>query len=576
MKIKAKLFLGIGILFAMIALLTSLSGIFINKLSKDTKNILVANYNSIDYARLMLIAVNNGLNYGEERKTFEENLQKQQQNITEVGEEDLTTKLTNDYNQSKLVSTDSNLLKVMHNDLTNIMLLNMQAIERKSLLAEKTADNATLWITLAGTLCFLVAFTLLINLPGNIANPIKELSESIQQIAAQNYSQRVHFENHNEFGELAASFNSMAKKLEEFKAGNLEKLMMEKKRIETLINNMPDPVIGLDENKYILFMNDNALKLAGLKKEEVIGKQVQDIAVKNDLIRSLIQELFIANSEAIKFAPIKIFANNKESYFEKEILAIMMTPTGEKLDKLVGNVILLHNVTPYKELELAKTNFIATVSHELKTPLSSIKMSVQLLENKQVGELNEEQLDLMESIKDDADRLLKISSELLNMTQVEAGSVQVAAYAVPPSEITAYAISSNKLAAEAKKIHLQVAIPADIPNALADKEKTAWVLNNLLSNAIRYSYENATVLVAVAKESDAFKFSVSDTGQGIAPQYIDKIFDRYYRIPGSQKEGTGLGLAICKEFIEAQGGSIVVSSDFGAGSTFSFTLPIDK
>jgi nitrogen fixation/metabolism regulation signal transduction histidine kinase len=213
------------------------------------------------------------------------------------------------------------------------------------------------WVTLVGTICFLIAFILLVNLPGNIANPVKELTGSIKQIAAQNYSQRVHFEKHNEFGELATAFNSMAQKLEEYKAGNLEKLMIEKRRIETLINNMKDPVIGLNEAKQIIFMNDNALKITGLHKEDVIGKSVQDISVSNDLVRLLIQDLFIPENKSgeNKKAPIKIYADNKESYFEKEIIPIKIIPTGESEEKLIGNVILLQNITPYKELDLQTT-----------------------------------------------------------------------------------------------------------------------------------------------------------------------------------------------------------------------------
>ena len=131
----------------------------------------------------------------------------------------------------------------------------MQAIQRKSNIAQKTADNAIFWIAIIGVICFMVSLTLLFNLPNNIANPIKELTNSIKQIAAQDYSQRVHFESHDEFGELANSFNTMAEKLEEYRTGNIEKILTEKKRIETLINNMREPVIGLDDdNKIIFFM----------------------------------------------------------------------------------------------------------------------------------------------------------------------------------------------------------------------------------------------------------------------------------------------------------------------------------
>lgn len=574
MKIKIKLILGLGLLFAMILLLTGLAGVFVNKLSGDTKNILVANYNTIDYSRQMLIALNEGIDDAVSIQLFEENLIKQQHNITEVGEQELTEKLTADYRKYKSSPGDLQLAKILRTDITDIMLLNMQAIQRKSKIAEDTAGKSIFWITLIGTFCFIIALTLLVNLPGNIANPIKELTESIKQIAAENYKQRVHFEKHNEFGELAASFNTMAEKLEEYKAGNIEKLMMEKKRIETLINNMQDPVIGLDENKRILFMNDTALKVTGLKGEEVVGKPVQDVAVKNDLVRSLIQDLFSTSSSAedAKQAPVKIYADNKESYFDKEIIPIKIIPTGEKEEKLVGNVILLQNITPYKELDFAKTNFIAIVSHELKTPISSIIMSLQLLENNQVGELNKEQQHLIESIREDAGRLLKITGELLNMTQVESGNIQLSIMPSDPKEILSYAMNATKTQAEQKQITFQVDCPDGIPKVQADNEKTAWVLTNLIANAVRYSYENSIIYLSVRQNEKQVLISVRDTGQGIAPQYKDKIFDRYFRVPGTKKEGTGLGLAISKEFMEAQGGQITLESEFASGSTFTISL----
>ncbi|QNL52175.1 HAMP domain-containing protein [Olivibacter sp. SDN3] len=574
MKIKTKLTLGVGLLFAMIALLTVISATRINKLSDEAKNILADNYNSVDYCRQMLNALNNGIASPPSQKSFQENLDKQQATVTEVGEKDLTKKITADFAQIVQAPYDSALQKIVQKDIIDIILLNMQAIQRKSEVATKTADSAIFWITVTGTICFLIAFTLLINLPSNIANPIKELMGSIKQIAAKDYSQRVHFEQHNEFGELASAFNTMAQKLEEYSNSSLAKLMMEKKRIETLINNMSEPVIGLDDKQTVLFMNDNALKIAGLQKEEVIGKPIQGIAQQNDLIKTLVRDLAEKqnNNKKIKSLPVKIYADNKESYFEEEIIPIKIIPTGEKREKHIGNVILLQNVTPYKELEFAKTNFIATVSHELKTPISSIKMSLQLLENEQVGTLNTEQQSLVESIKEDAGRLLKITGELLNMTQVESGTIQIKVLPSDVKEIVEYAVNATRAAAEQKQITFEIKAPDNLPKVLADNEKTAWVLTNLLSNAIRYSYDNSVIYIDVAAENNKIKFTVTDTGQGISPQYIDKIFDRYFRIPGTKKEGTGLGLSISKEFIEAQGGKIDVKSDFGAGSTFSFVL----
>lgn len=573
MKIKTKITLGVGLLFVMITLLTALSSVYINRLSNNTKNILSDNYNSIVYCRQMLIALNNDIATPEAQKLFQENLDKENQTITEIGEKELVEKVLRDFEQIKLNSNDSLSLKIIHQDVTDILLLNMQALQRKSNIATETSKEAIIWISVVGSFCFIIAFTLLINMPSNIANPIKELTESIKQIATKNYTKRVHFESHNEFGELAQSFNTMAQKLQEYSSSDLERLMMAKKRIETLINNMREPVIGIDENQTILFMNDMALQISNLKQEDILGKDIQEIAKYNDLIRKLITDLLQStNSIVEKQSQIKIYADNKESYFEKEFIPIKIIPTGEKEEKHIGNVIMLKNITSFKELDFAKTNFIGTVSHELKTPISSIKMSLQLLENKQIGRLNNEQTSLVENIKDDANRLLKITSELLNMTQVESGSIQLNKIRTSVNEIIEYAVNTVKSAAEQKNIQFEITSTNEI-HVLADKEKTAWVITNLLSNAIRYANENSTIKIKIEEAlNNKIEISVTDQGQGILPEYIDKIFDRYYRVPDTQKEGTGLGLSISKEFIEAQGGTISVKSEYGIGSTFSIIL----
>jgi PAS domain S-box-containing protein len=574
MKIKTKLSLGVGFLFLLIILLIGISVKYINELSNDTENILVANYNTIDYSRQMLIALDKDLTSENNISKFHDNLIKQQQNITEPGELELTNQLSFDFEKLKIDPKNNSLYLSIRKDLTDIMLLNMQAIQRKSAVAEKTAKSAVTVISITGTICFLLAFMLLMNLPGSIANPIKELTESIKEIAAENYTQRVYFKSNSEFGELAQSFNTMAQKLEEYNNSNLAKLVMEKKRIETLINNMHDPVIGLDENKKIIFINNEALKIAGLKLEETVGKKAQDIAVHNDLIRSLIQQLVLPENslQNDETKPLKIYADGKESYFNKEFIKIEITPTAETVSKHIGDVILLQNVTPFKELDFAKTNFIATVSHELKTPISSIMMSLQLLENEKTGTTNEAQKQLIESIKDDSSRLLKITGELLNISQVETGNIQLSIQQSDPVKILNYALDTVKTQAEQKQIIVRTEIEKNLSLIKADEEKTAWVLINLLTNAIRYSPEQSTVIVTVKAQQSTINFTVQDFGKGIDSKYKDKIFDRYFQIPGSSKSGSGLGLAISKEFIEAQGGKIELESEIGMGSTFSVFL----
>ncbi|WP_314060942.1 ATP-binding protein [Empedobacter brevis] len=571
MKIKAKLTIGVGALFLLILTLAVVSGWFVNQLKKDTNNILVANYNTLQYSRNMLLALEDITKDKTALGIFEKNLNLQHQNVTEIGEKEATSLIIKHFNSLKQHPDNLELNSFIRKDITEVMRLNMEAINRKSDIADDTAQRAIVIISVTGTLCFIIAFTLLINLPSNIADPIKELTESIKEIAGQNYKKRVHFESHNEFGDLAKSFNTMAQKLEEYSESKLDKILKGKKRIETLIDNLHDPVIGIDENKKVLFANEKALTISGLRKEEFIEKRIQDIAVTNDLIRTIIKNLFLPKDENTKSEQLKIYADGKESYFEKEVVDINIIPTGEANSEFIGQVILLRNITPFKELDLAKTNFMGTVSHEFKTPISSMQMGIQLLENEKTGALNNEQKGLINGIKDDTDRLLKITGELLNITQVESGAVQINLISSEIKPMIDYALNANKSAAEHKNIQLDVNIQDD-ELVLADSEKTAWVLTNIISNAIRYSYENATILIKTEKENHQIKFSVTDTGQGIQSQFLNKIFERYFRIPGTKKDGTGLGLSISKEFIEAQGGKIWAESEYGAGSTFYFKL----
>lgn len=576
MKIKAKLTLGLGALFIMILLLTALSARYIHALSNDSQNILSDNYQTLEYGLNIASVMEDKSRQENSIQIFENNLKKQQKNITEIGEQQVTDNLTEHFEAYKKNIFDSTVRAAVRKDVYALMKLNMEAIQRKNIVAQQTANGANTWILFTGTLCFLIAFTLLLNFPNSIAAPIQELTRSIQQIANSNYKERLHSDRSDEFGDLATSFNTMAAKLEEYNTSRLEKLMIEKKRIDTLINNLPNPVIGLDENKRIIFINDVALKIAGLKPDEVIGKPAQNIALQNDLIRLLIKDLILPtdnNATNKNKKPIKIFADNKESFFDKEIIPISIQPTGETQTKHIGDVIILQNITTFKELDFAKTNFIATVSHELKTPIASMMMSAKLLEDNRIGTLNTEQQQLTQSIKDDGERLLRITGELLNMTQAETGKIQLTLKETPPQDIINAAVAANKVQAKQKDITLEIKYPSDIPSVYADYEKTVWILSNFISNAISYSHEISKIIIGLKNEKNSIEFSVQDFGKGIDSKYKDKIFDRYFQIPGSLKSGTGLGLAIGKEFIEAQGGSVGMESVVGVGSTFFFLLP---
>lgn len=565
MKIKTKLTLGVGLLFLMIVMLSLISAIYIHKQKSDTEKILIANYNSLEYSKNMMLALDKISVDSAQTFIFKKNLALESKNITENGERDAYQSLVTHFN-AFLETRNPETEKLIRNDLVEIMRLNMNAIVQKSDTTIATSQSATTWVISLGSVCFLIAFTLLFNLPDNIARPIRELTESIKQIANKNYHERIHFEGSAEFEDLANSFNSMAEKLEEYQSSSVSKQLMDKKRVEMLIANMHDPVIGLDEKSQINFINDEALKVSGLIREDVIGKSATDIAVNNDLLRELLRN---AASEESLPTPIKIFADQKESYFEQEIIPISIIPTGETQKRDAGKVILLRNITAYKELDFAKTNFIATVSHELKTPISSMKMGTQLLKNEKFGTLNDQQKELLKSIEEDGERLLNITGELLKLSQAESGNIRLNIQECKVSDLVKTAVSNNLIIAENKEVELisdLKTLPED--SVKADFDKTVWVLNNLLSNAVKHSSAGQKIIVSTQKQDGKTKFSVQDFGQGIEEKFQAKVFDRYFQVPQEYQNGTGLGLAISKNFIEKQGGEIGVDSEVGKGSLF--------
>jgi signal transduction histidine kinase len=229
---------------------------------------------------------------------------------------------------------------------------------------------------------------------------------------------------------------------------------------------------------------------------------------------------------------------------------------------------------PITQQAEAKTNFIATISHELKTPISSLRLNLKLLDDPRIGELNEEQRDIIHALKEETLKMSGITSELLDLAQVETGNVPLNFQPVAPAEIIRYVKNPALNQAKSKHIQINFSVPDPLPEMYCDSEKTAWVLLNMLNNAILYSPDGSSIEVEVKQMKDSIRFMVRDFGMGIEEQYLQQIFEKYFRVPDSGQKGTGLGLAISKEFISKQQGNIWVESAPGKGSKFFFDLPV--
>lgn len=457
--------------------------------------------------------------------------------------------------------------------LVTLSVVNLQiltATEPDSPVAMPALERALLWISITGGICILTGLVLLIWLPRSINRPVKELTRGILGIANHNYEKRLDMKGYEEFREVSDSFNRMAEKLTEYRDSTLADILSAKKFLEAVVNSIHEPIIGLNTEREILFINNEALNVLNMKRENVIRHSAEELSLKNDLLRRLIRELVTPGE---KNEPLKIYADNKESYFQASYIPIENAEAEKGEARNLGDVILLKNITEFKELDSAKTTFISTISHELKTPISAIMMSLQLLEDKRVGVLNGEQEQLSKNIRDNSQRLLDITGELLNMTQVEAGKLQMMPKITKPIELIEYAIKANRVQADKFNIQIEVEYPEEkIPKLFVDSEKIAWVLTNLLSNAIRYSKENGRVVIGARREEEYIELYVQDFGKGIDPRYHQSIFDRYFRVPGTKVQGSGLGLSISKDFVEAHGGTLTVQSEPGKGSCFVIRL----
>jgi two-component system, NtrC family, sensor histidine kinase KinB len=557
LSVKNKIRLGTVFLFLLVVLSGAFSIYYLVKLRGESKNVVKANYETIQYCHQMQKSLDSIGHKTAFIDTFEAQLRKQEANITEPGEPEATMDLRRSFNKLKAGDTTNTNEDRISFQLQRILLLNMTAIKGKSEKAESSAESATTFLITAVTFIFIIGLTFAYNFPFIVTKPIQKLTEGIKEIGQKNYTHRIHIDSKDEFGELANAFNEMAERLQYFESSNLNKLIFEKARAEAVINSLKDASIGIDKNNSVLFANQQALQLLGLKSEDTVGKSTEDISRKNDLFK------FLVENESSN--PFKVVLDGKENYYVKEFIEVAQ---GEAKNK----VMVLKNITSFKELDVAKTDFIATVSHELKTPLASSDLSLKLLEDARIGK--EEQKELIQQLKNDNQRMLKILSELLNMSQVEAGKIQLDIQSVSPYHVLENSIKAITTTAREKELYIEKKVEDELPNIKADADKINWVLNNFLTNAIKYAPFESYITIEVRKKDSQISFAVTDKGQGIDEIYLSRIFERYFQVPGrSDKKGSGIGLAICKEFIEAMGGKIWVKSSIGEGSTFGFDIP---
>ena len=365
----------------------------------------------------------------------------------------------------------------------------------------------------------------------------------------------------------------MAEGLREIRRSDQARLVRIQDSTQHTFNSLPDAVAVLDLQGRVEVATESAKTVFGLKP----GIQVQSLPLKwlADLYDNVLRHARPLGPEHNGTA-IQHFDKGQERFFRPMVVPIL---DAEK--QPTGVVMTLKDVTEQRHQDDLKRGVISTVSHQLKTPLTSMRMAIHLLLEEKVGPLTEKQAELLVAAREDSDRLHDILNNLLDISRIESGRVQMEFRAVSPQEMAMEALDSFRTAAKDQGVTLNVELPDDLPEVWADTTRISHVFGNLLSNALRYTPPGGEVTLSARAEEHGVTFSIADTGKGIPSPYIPRIFEQFFRVPDQgPRTGAGLGLAIVKEIVEAHGGTVAADSIEGKGSTFSFTLkmadPISK
>lgn len=405
----------------------------------------------------------------------------------------------------------------------------------------------------------------------SILKPVYILKGMIRSIKEGHLVQEAPITSDDEFGELTAEFNSMTQKLYRLEQSNLGKLMAEKNKSVAIVKSISDPIIVLDNHYRVTLMNKAFENQFDVTESSSVNKYFLE-AIRNSELYDFIYKISNDINESPKQKIVTITKENEELYFN-----VVVNVIKDSESSLNGIIVVLQNVTELKKLETMKSNFVSTVSHEFKTPLTSIIIGASLMQNNKVGELNATQLEIIETIQEDSEKLNNLVNNLLKISRLEHNKAVFDFKRERIEDIIEGCKHNFEDQASRSGIQLESYFDEETPEVLMDGEKISWVINNLISNALKFTEKDGSIYISSFVDDSKLFVRVADTGMGIPEEFVDKIFDKFIQVGnGSDKRGTGLGLAIAKEIVEAHGGEIWCESKEGEGSTFIFTLPINE
>lgn len=605
MNLYKKLLLAQAPIALALAIVGVVSVIVVSFLGSHSQTILKDNYRSVlaaqrmkeasermDSAALFIAAGqrDKGIEQAEKnRPLFEAELKVQEGNITESGEKEFTEGLRaawTDY-QRKFTRLEKSASveeakRLYFEELEaaffkvksaadEILAINQDTMVRKSDNVRRTAERMNaITMTVAFAALALGLFVSII-ITRRLLQPVSALSEATRKIGEGKFETRAHVRGNDELAHLARDFNAMAARLTEYRKSSLGELLQAHLSMQAAIDSLPDPVAIFGVEGNLQNVNQAAESLLGLRADGA-KEPLKDVDGATRAVFERMRSHVLSGKGT--FVPrgfedaVQLTTLLGDRYFLPRA-----TPVYESRGVIVGATVFLQDVTRLRRFEELKNDVVATIAHEFRTPLTSLRMAVHLCTEQVAGPLTEKQAELLDAAREDCDRLQTMVDDLLDMSRIESGRVELFPLPTPVGMLAENAVEQFKAEAEAKGVRLKADISIPEIRVLADHERVGHIFSNLINNALRHTPREGAVTLGASLTNGAVRFTVTDSGSGIAKEYRERLFEKFFQVPDGARKGTGLGLYIAREIVRAHGGEIGVESETGQGSTFWFTLP---
>jgi NtrC-family two-component system sensor histidine kinase KinB len=514
------------------------------------------------------------------RDEFDHWIGVEENDITEVGEAALAheihqrgTQLLNDSAQAPAGSTSLDpQFQELHRLLDQLTAINQNAMFRADSRAVRMGDRLTYEFGLGLLVLSLLGVALAWTLGAAIARPLTEFAETLRSFSLHNPATPLGPQPLAELQAVVSEFNRMAERLAQFDKLNVDRIIYEKSKTEAIIESLEDGIVLIDPNGIVTHINEVAALILGVDRKDTLGSPFDDLDSNHPHYLRVRAALGNTTGQALESRRVEVdlhVRGREHTYVLKPV------PLREEDGRFFGTILNLQDITYLRDKDRARANLVATLSHEIKTPLTSLALSVELLERNR-SDLNPKQQELVASADEDVGRLRLLADNLLNLARGDLVAITIHEAVINLGELASTIAKTFALQAEEKSIQLVVEPGEGAATVRGDPVKLSWVLSNLIANALRYTPGGGRITILTEQTLGAAQLTVSDTGPGIPSDIRDHLFERFaqWNVNGGRAGSAGLGLAIAREIVEAHGGRIFVHSDHGQGTSFVVSLPV--